>query len=161
MSRSGRPFPVSGQNVNDGSALAPGTIPYWMAEIVHARLVTFAGPMAPQLSAIEERGGFTPIGVLDLLAGGSGDGTAFRMMVARKRSIVERSQFEREAIERVLSLASDAAEALARVPEDSLSRDGRRAVESLAALLAIIETGWPQARRAALPIEIVPALPRP
>lgn len=86
--RSSKPFPVQGTRIDDGTGVEAGTIPHYMAEIVYNLMLKSCMNRGiaefPTLEMIEKDGGFPPMLVLDLLAGGDGQGLAFSAMVTNR-----------------------------------------------------------------------------
>lgn len=74
-------MPVQGGRLGE-QGVEQGFIPEWlflfcyarMTKIMHSRGIT-AG--LPTVEAVKRAGGFTPLAMLDLIAGGNGDGLAF------------------------------------------------------------------------------------
>lgn len=85
---SAKPFPVH-EGELFGYKVEPGAIPQWLAEIVYnlAAKVWRSLRVAenpPSLEEIRRQGGFDPLSLLDLLAGGCGNGEAARLVRARR-----------------------------------------------------------------------------
>lgn len=94
MSRSSAPVPHRGGRVDDGTGIAPGFIPDWLARIVYARLLRIAAIKNWRVMPFEDivkMGGFLPLEILDLLAGGKGDGLAWIALEKRQYSILDQA----------------------------------------------------------------------
>lgn len=85
-----RPFPVRAFRADNGVSLPASTIPSYVAIIVHKLMKRHYGDVPP-LEKLAEQGGFNPSVMLDLLAGGIGDGKAFRALIANEVASVKDS----------------------------------------------------------------------
>jgi len=83
--KSAENFPIHPFRQGNGVAIPQSFIPLWLAQIVYARW-TFQHGRTMTLEQIAEQGGFGPMVMLDLLAGGTGQEPyeAFRNVVSRK-----------------------------------------------------------------------------
>lgn len=121
MEKSAKPFPIKPFKTSNGVEIPKSEIPWWLAEIVYARIVTLHGRMPSLEQIAQQQGGFDAASFLDVMAGGTGlppFGT-FRAMVANKqRSIKDQVQIVvpgtreyTDAMREVASEAKDAAKA--------------------------------------------------
>lgn len=89
-STSNRSVPHGGQPVEGGAGIAPGSYPEWLARIVYARLERVSPDPVPSFDLIHEHGGFWPLQILDLIAGGTGDGLGWIAIEKGQNSILHR-----------------------------------------------------------------------
>ena len=68
--------------------IPPSKIPWWLAQVAYVRMVNLYGKIKP-LEKIAEEGGFEVDVFLDFLAGGTGDGKAFRTAIAKKEKSIK------------------------------------------------------------------------
>ena len=87
-----RPFPTLGDRDTAGNGIAPGTIPRWLAELLHeqwSRVMRCKDEFVPPLERLEREGGFPPMFLLDVPAGGDGRGMVWQSV---QRSIAGKLQ---------------------------------------------------------------------
>ena len=79
-----RPFPIQARA--KGIVFLPSaTIPWWLAEEAYAQYASVYGT-GQTIERLGERGGFGRKELLDLLAGGTGDGSALAAVRRKRRT---------------------------------------------------------------------------
>lgn len=82
------PFPVQPFRTAKGDRVERSFIPEWLAQYVYSRLAAHHG-VDPPIDYYRNNGGFDPLVILDVLAGGNGNGQAAQKV--RRSQWTERS----------------------------------------------------------------------